>query len=225
MRGLPTLLLVLCGLGTAAAAPLRVSYSIVGPPVAAVWMAQESGAFKRNGLDIDLVYIPSSVTNIQALLGGSLDVAVPGISGVVLAAARGASVVAIAATMNRPPMTLFVQPEITRAEQIKGQVLGITRFNSTAHIVTALILRKLALANSVTLRPLGGNPEVQAAFDQKQIAGMVTSEAGYVPKVGEKLSFHGLDVEILRADEKRVGLLRLRPAERVDRDVNDPAAA
>ena len=25
------------------------------------------------------------------------------------------------------------------------------------------------------MRPLGGNPEVQAAFEQKQIAGMVTS--------------------------------------------------
>lgn len=138
-------------------------------------MTYETGAFKRYGLDVQLVYIPSSVTNIQALLGGSLDIAVPGISGVVLAAARGASVVAIAATMNRPPMTLFVQPEINRADQIKGQTLGITRFNSTAHTVTALILRKLGLTQSVTMRPLGGNPEVQVAFDQKQIAGMVTS--------------------------------------------------
>ncbi|HEX5022991.1 MAG TPA: ABC transporter substrate-binding protein, partial [Candidatus Binatia bacterium] len=138
-------------------------------------MTYETGAFKRYGLDVQLVYIPSSVTNIQALLGGSLDVAVPGISGVVLAAARGASIVAVAATMNRPPMSLFVQPEIGRAEQIKGQQLGITRFNSTAHTVTALILRKLGLTQSVTMRPLGGNPEVQGAFEQKQIAGMVTS--------------------------------------------------
>jgi putative hemolysin len=60
--------------------------------------------------------------------------------------------------------------------------------------------------------------------DFTTIAGMVTSEAGYVPKVGEKLSFHGLDVEILRADEKKVGLLRLRPAESAKRDVNDAAA-
>jgi len=42
-------------------------------------------------------------------------------------------------------MSLFVQPQIGRAEQIKGQQLGITRFNSTAHTVTALILRKLGL--------------------------------------------------------------------------------
>ncbi len=61
--------------------------------------------------------------------------------------------------------------------------------------------------------------------DFTTIAGMVTSEAGYVPKVGEKLSFHGLDVEILSADEKKVGLLRLRPSESTEESITDPAAA
>lgn len=49
------------------------------------------------------------------------------------------------------------------------------------------------------------------ADDFSTIAGMVTSEAGYVPKVGEKLDLKGLNVEILKADEKRIHLLRLRP--------------
>jgi ABC-type nitrate/sulfonate/bicarbonate transport system substrate-binding protein len=175
------------------AAQIRLSYSIVGPPVAAVWMAHETGAFKRYGVDAQLVYIPSSVTNIQAILGGSLDVAIPGSSGVVLAAARGAPVVAIAATMNRPPMTLYVQPEIARADQLKGQVLGITRFNSTAHTVTTLILRKLNLTQAVTQRPLGGNPEVQGAFEQKQIAGMVTSVR---PRTPANALLNAADLEI-----------------------------
>lgn len=46
--------------------------------------------------------------------------------------------------------------------------------------------------------------------DFTTIAGLVTSEAGYVPKVGEKLKIRGLEVEILQADEKRISLLRLR---------------
>jgi putative hemolysin len=45
------------------------------------------------------------------------------------------------------------------------------------------------------------------------IAGLVTSEAGYVPKPGEKLSVAGLDVEVLRADDKKIALLRLRKAD------------
>ncbi|CAN5553069.1 hemolysin family protein [soil metagenome] len=45
------------------------------------------------------------------------------------------------------------------------------------------------------------------------IAGLVTSEAGYVPKDGEKLTLRGLAVEILKADEKKIYLIRLRKAE------------
>ncbi|MEZ5425977.1 MAG: hemolysin family protein [Pyrinomonadaceae bacterium] len=46
--------------------------------------------------------------------------------------------------------------------------------------------------------------------DFTTIAGLVTSEAGYVPKVGEKLDFRGLEVEILKGDEKKLGLLRVK---------------
>lgn len=42
------------------------------------------------------------------------------------------------------------------------------------------------------------------------IAGMVTSEAGQVPKVGEVLAVRGLEIEVLRADEKKLALLRIR---------------
>lgn len=46
--------------------------------------------------------------------------------------------------------------------------------------------------------------------DFTTIAGFVISESGYVPRVGEHLSFRGLDVEVLKADEKKINLLRLR---------------
>jgi CBS domain containing-hemolysin-like protein len=49
--------------------------------------------------------------------------------------------------------------------------------------------------------------------DFSTIAGMITSEVGYVPKVGEKLTLENLDIEILRADEKKVTLVRLRKSE------------
>jgi len=51
------------------------------------------------------------------------------------------------------------------------------------------------------------------------IAGLVTSEAGYVPKVGEKLELRGLAIEILQADEKRIQLLRLRRLEEIEEDL------
>ena len=41
-------------------------------------------------------------------------------------------------------------------------------------------------------------------------AGFVTSEAGYVPHVGERLNIRGLEIEILRGDEKKLSLIRIR---------------
>lgn len=46
--------------------------------------------------------------------------------------------------------------------------------------------------------------------DFTTIAGVVTSEAGYVPKDGETIDVHGLRVEVLKADEKRINLLRVQ---------------
>jgi len=52
--------------------------------------------------------------------------------------------------------------------------------------------------------------------DYTTIAGMVTNEAGHVPKVGELLSIRGLQIEVKHADEKRLTLLRIRHAQTPD---------
>ncbi len=46
--------------------------------------------------------------------------------------------------------------------------------------------------------------------DFTTIAGLVTSEIGRIPTIGENLNFRGLDVEILQADEKKISLLRIK---------------
>src|SRR5258706_3266616 len=59
--------------------------------------------------------------------------------------------------------------------------------------------------------------------DYTTIAGLVTSEAGYVPKVGEKLKLRGLSVEIIKADEKKLHLLRLRKSQENKHDMKPNA--
>jgi putative hemolysin len=46
--------------------------------------------------------------------------------------------------------------------------------------------------------------------DFTTIAGLVINELGRVPPAGTHLTFRGLDVEVLEADERRIGRLRLR---------------
>ena len=48
------------------------------------------------------------------------------------------------------------------------------------------------------------------ADDFTTIAGLVINESGKVPRSGEHLAFRGLEVEVLEADERRIGRLRLR---------------
>ncbi len=48
------------------------------------------------------------------------------------------------------------------------------------------------------------------ADDFTTIAGLVINEAGQVPAPGEHLTFRGLDVEVLEADERRIGRLRVK---------------
>src|SRR5882724_6375613 len=51
------------------------------------------------------------------------------------------------------------------------------------------------------------------ADDFTTIAGLVINESGKVPAVGEHLTFRGLTVEVLEADERRIGRLRVKRAE------------
>ena len=52
------------------------------------------------------------------------------------------------------------------------------------------------------------------ADDFTTIAGLVINESGKVPRSGELLAFRGLEVEVLEADERRIGRLRVRRAAR-----------
>jgi CBS domain containing-hemolysin-like protein len=49
--------------------------------------------------------------------------------------------------------------------------------------------------------------------DFTTIAGLVIRELGHVPRPGERLTFRGLDLEVLESDERRINRLRLRRAE------------
>jgi CBS domain containing-hemolysin-like protein len=48
--------------------------------------------------------------------------------------------------------------------------------------------------------------------DFTTIAGLVINESGKVPARGEQLTFRGLEVEVLEADERRIGRLRVKRA-------------
>jgi CBS domain containing-hemolysin-like protein len=51
------------------------------------------------------------------------------------------------------------------------------------------------------------------ADDFTTIAGLVINESGKVPVAGEHVTFRGLEVEVLEADERRIGRVRVKKSE------------
>src|ERR1700756_2296349 len=74
---------------------VTVAYSAVSPIFAGVWMAKEIGAFERQGLKADLVYISSGSITVQAMVGGNLDMSIAASNAVVSSILRGAPLVAV----------------------------------------------------------------------------------------------------------------------------------
>jgi NitT/TauT family transport system substrate-binding protein len=143
---------------------ITFGYSSVSPDMAGVWMAKETKAFEKHGLNADLVYISSGGTVIQALVGGSLHAALGASNAVVAAILKGAPIIAVASNTSRPSMALWVQPEITRPDQLNGKTIAITRFGSVTDFMTRLMLKKLGLDGKVNVRPFGGVVEADVGF-------------------------------------------------------------
>jgi len=169
-----------------AAEPRRITfgYSTIGPMAAGAWMAKDIGAFEKYGMQAGLIYISSGPVVVQALIGGDLHGGIAASNAVINAILNGAPIIGVAGTANRPYHRLWVQPEINRMEDLRGKTLGVTRFGSITDNLTRMLLRKHGLEGAVTVRQMGGTPEVGAAFQQRVIAGAVTSElrvGSYVP--------------------------------------------
>lgn len=177
-----TVLFVLTAAGVPHAAEIlrekvSIAYAAVSPSMSGIWMAKEIGAFERQGLQAQLVYISSGATAIQALVGGNVHAALGASNAVVAASVKGAPIIAVASNTSRPGMQLWVQPEIQRAEQLQGKTLAITRFGSTSEFVTRLVLRKLNLEGKAELRQFGGVVEADLGFRTRQADGRVSSQA------------------------------------------------
>jgi len=163
--------------GQAALENIKIGTSALSPTMAGVWMAKESGAFERRGINAELVYISSGAVVVQALVGGSLHAALGASNAVIAAILKGAPIIAVGSNTSRPGMQLWVHPDIQRPEQLAGKTLGITRFGSTSEFVTRLVLRKLNLEGKTELRQFGGVIEADIGYRSGQSVGRLSSQS------------------------------------------------
>ncbi len=151
---------------------ITLAYSTTGPTAVGLWMAKEIGAFAKYGVDPNLIFISSSPVMVPALIGG-VQGGIAGANVVISAVSGGASIVAVASLANRPYLRLWVHPEISRIDELRGKTLGVSRFGATTDNLTRILLRRTGLEGAVNIRQLGGTVEVGLAFRHRQIDGAV----------------------------------------------------
>jgi ABC-type nitrate/sulfonate/bicarbonate transport system substrate-binding protein len=165
----------------AAARPLRIAFLFTSGTMASLWMAKESGAFAKAGLDVEMISMSSTLA-LPALLANEVDVIQVSAAPVITASLRGADVVFIAGMLNTMIWDLYARPEIKNAEQLKGKIVGTDRPGSPVAYGTLVALRKLGLTSrDVQLRAFGGSVQVASALQTGQVA------AG---SAGPPISFH-----------------------------------
>ncbi len=100
-------------------------------------LAETLGFYSQEGLDVELQRLPSHTQTMQALIGGSVDVAAVTYPQVVQVAAKGSIVRSFAVVTRIDTKTLAVAPSwtqrIQRVEDLKGTAIGIPSPGTACH--------------------------------------------------------------------------------------------
>jgi NitT/TauT family transport system substrate-binding protein len=115
---------------------VRLCWTSFASNMSGSWVAYEEGFFKKNGLDVELIHIPSTSRAIQAMLAGEMAYSYTDGRTAVQAGLKGADVVMLAGAANRFVFSFMARPEIKRIGDLRGKKIGITRFGSSTHTVT-----------------------------------------------------------------------------------------
>ena len=135
---------------------INASYGAISGSMAPIWVAKEARLFEKQGLDLNLVYIPGGPRSIMSLIGGSVQFVNHSGMPALEAYQRGADTALIASSMNQLEHAVMAQKNITSAEQLKGKVLGISVAGSLTDILMREGLRLNGISEKdVTIIPVG----------------------------------------------------------------------
>ena len=170
---------------------VRIAFNGFGG-VVPLYMGDDAGVFKKQGLNLELVFIPGGSVSLQALIGKSLDLLLTGGPPVVNAYLQGAKIKIIGGVVNLLPYMFVVTTGIRSGEQVKGKKIGISRFGSNTDYVVRLALNQFGVApNDVQIIQVGGSQARLVALKAGAIQATVLSpeEALVAQKMGFNVLF------------------------------------
>ena len=108
-----------------------------------LFIAQERGFFREEGLDPQLVQVRATAA-IAAIVSGDVD-ALGSVGSAIRAIQRGAPVKTLAVSLRRPLFWLVSRPELKSFQDLKGRVMGTTTFGGSQHTAGIRMLRRAGL--------------------------------------------------------------------------------
>jgi NitT/TauT family transport system substrate-binding protein len=148
-----------------------VAWSAVSALNAPFWVMNDAGFWKQEGLDIQLVYIASSPTVARATLAGEIVLSGANSQVIVDVGLGGGDLVAMGAITNVVAFYVMAAPEIKTVNDLRGKVVGVTRFGASTDFGMRMLLSKYGLepAKDVPFIQIGGMPELAAALSKKTV--------------------------------------------------------
>ncbi len=181
---------------------IRVAYTVISPTQLNVWTPLETGLYRKNGLDVELVLLVGAPLAVAAMVAGETPIIHTGASAVIASNLSGSGAVLIAGSVNRFPYVLFVTDEIKKVEDLKGKKFGVSRMGSADNAAAATVLETkygLKPDSDIAWVQVGSVPARLAAMQANSIQATLlqppetlkAKEAGLRPL----LDFTKLDIE------------------------------
>jgi ABC-type nitrate/sulfonate/bicarbonate transport system substrate-binding protein len=166
----------------AAQAPQKITIAYPSRSIVSIdlFIAQDKGFFRDEGLAPELVQVRGNVSIAAALTGEIHGVAAIGT--VVRAIERSdVQLKVLAVSLKRPLFWLVARPEFGSIKALKGKVLGTTTFGGTQHLAAEHILRKGGLdpEKDITVIVAGDVP----AQLQSLVSGVIQAAALSPPTI------------------------------------------
>ncbi|MGB6537101.1 MAG: ABC transporter substrate-binding protein [Xanthobacteraceae bacterium] len=163
----------------AVAAPIQltISYSQKVPDYLALLIANDTGLFKKHGLDVSVRYLPAQ-EGIPGLVSGQVQMAGIGGSDAASAEAAGTKLKLVLTFSPVYTFQFWARPQYATAGTLKGQRVGITSTTGSLYAGTLLALKQLGLKRSdVVLTPLGAVTNINSSL----LAGSIAAAASHPP--------------------------------------------
>ncbi|MGH7832851.1 MAG: ABC transporter substrate-binding protein [Candidatus Binatia bacterium] len=155
---------------------LMMGYTGIGVGAEIHHLAKDSGLFKKQGLDVEIIYIPAGSTAIQAMISGEIRIGWGNeAAGVLTSHAAGFPLKMIAVLVNKFVYSFVTPPGINKPQDLKGKSVAVSRFGSGSDFITRMALKSWGLdpVKDVTVLQIGNSPARLAAMLAGKVHGSI----------------------------------------------------